>query len=31
VFQRKWRALTQFQQTRGTLAMLGAVDFLGSV
>ena len=22
VFQRKWRALTQFQQTRGTLAML---------
>ena len=23
VFQRKWRALTQFQQTRGTLAMLG--------
>ena len=23
VFQRKWRALSQFQQTRGTLAMLG--------
>ena len=22
VFQRKWRALTQFQQTRGALAML---------
>jgi predicted AAA+ superfamily ATPase len=30
VFQRKWRALSQYQQTRGTLAMLGAMDFARS-
>ena len=29
VFQRKWRALTQFQQARGALRDAGAMDFLG--
>ena len=29
VFQRKWRALPQFQQTRGALGDAGAMDILG--